>query len=111
MKHEDSFLYLLYLYLWPFSLFEDASKGNLLERAAAYRYNRERRAYLPAYAFKWTVLVLIQSALIVGFESAAGVMGSTLLLFAAAIGTTVSASALLIVICLAAWGYLSWVEH
>lgn len=55
----DSLHYLLYLYLWPFWMFKDADNGSLLERAAAYRHNRERRIYLPAYILKWTILFLL----------------------------------------------------
>ena len=48
MSHPElSLVYLLFLYLWPFSIFKDATRGNLFERAAAYRYNREKRVYLP----------------------------------------------------------------
>jgi hypothetical protein len=36
-------------FLWPIGVFRDASKGNLLERAAAYRHNREARGCLPHY--------------------------------------------------------------
>jgi hypothetical protein len=110
MRTHASFLHLLYLYLWPFWLFRDASRGTMLERAAAYRYNRERRIYLPAYAMKWTVLVVLQTVLILGFEQAASVAGVALLWCAAALGTTASASAVVIVLCLASWGYLTWVE-
>jgi len=36
-------------FLWPVGIFRDASKGNLFERAAAYRHNREARGRLPYY--------------------------------------------------------------
>jgi hypothetical protein len=36
-------------FLWPIGVFRDASKGNLFERAAAYRHNREARGCLPRY--------------------------------------------------------------
>jgi hypothetical protein len=36
-------------FLWPIGIFRDASKGNPLERAAAYRHNREARGCLPHY--------------------------------------------------------------
>jgi hypothetical protein len=36
-------------FLWPIGVFRDASKGNSLERAAAYRHNREVRGCLPHY--------------------------------------------------------------
>ena len=36
-------------FLWPTNVFRDASKGNLFERAAAYRHNRQARGCLPHY--------------------------------------------------------------
>lgn len=42
-------------YLWPFWLFQDASRGDCYARAAAYRHNRQMRVYLPAYLIKWLV--------------------------------------------------------
>jgi hypothetical protein len=108
--HPDSFLYLLYRYLWPFWLFHDASRGNLLERAAAYRHNRERRIHLPGYAVKWSVLTLFQGGAMAGCERAGQAMHEALLWIAAAFGTTASASVGVIAVCLAAWAYLSFVE-
>lgn len=109
MASRDSFLYQIYLYLWPFWLFRDASRGNLLERAAAYRHNREKRIYLPGYAAKWAVLTMLQALLIAAFE-AMRALGLAKLWLVAGLGTTVSASIVVIALCLAAWGYLSWVE-
>src|ERR1041384_8115223 len=43
----------LFRYLWPFWLFKDASRGDRLARAAAYRHNRSMRIYLPGYLMKW----------------------------------------------------------
>jgi hypothetical protein len=43
----------LFRYLWPFWLFKDASRGDRLARAAAYRHNRSMRIYLPGYLIKW----------------------------------------------------------
>ena len=51
--------YLLYLYFWPFWMFKDANKGTLLERAAAYRHNREKRVFLPGYIAKWSVIFVV----------------------------------------------------
>lgn len=109
MASRDSFLYQLYLYLWPFWLFRDATRGNLLERAAAYRHNREKRVYLPGYAAKWAVLTMLQALLISAFE-ATRALGLAMLWLVAGLGTTVSVSIVVIALCLAAWGYLSWVE-
>lgn len=52
--HDDPPLsLLLFRYLWPFWLFEDASRGDLLARAAAYRHNRNMRIHLPGYLLRW----------------------------------------------------------
>ncbi|QDQ28536.1 hypothetical protein FNU76_20465 [Chitinimonas arctica] len=67
---------LLYLYIWPFWMFKDVSQGNLLEQAAAYRYNREHRIYLPAYIVKWALIFVLLLATIFMLEALghAGVM-------------------------------------
>lgn len=109
MTH-DSFARQLYLYLWPFWLFRDANRGNLLERAAAYRHNRAQRIYLPGYAIKWSVLTGLQAALLAGVDRPARTMDDLLLWLCAGLGTSLSVSAVVIALCLAAWGYLSWVS-
>ena len=43
----------LFRYLWPFWLFKDASRGNVVERAAAWRHNREQARWLPTYMRRW----------------------------------------------------------
>lgn len=52
---EMTFAELLFRYLWPFWLFRDASCGDRLARAAAYRHNRGMRVHLPGYLVKWAV--------------------------------------------------------
>lgn len=73
---EESLSRLLYLYFWPFWMFRDVNQGNLLEQAAAYRYNREKRIYLPAYIAKWSLIFLSLIGLIFSLESlgASGIM-------------------------------------
>lgn len=43
----------LFRFLWPFWLLKDASNGDRMTRAAAYRHNRNMRVYLPGYLVKW----------------------------------------------------------
>lgn len=43
-------------YFWPFRGYRDAAVGSELERAAAYRYNRQLARALPAYLNRWLVL-------------------------------------------------------
>jgi len=52
---DQPFTLVLFRYLWPFWLFRDASSGDRLTRAAAYRHNRSMRVYLPGYLVKWVV--------------------------------------------------------
>jgi hypothetical protein len=57
MQHnKQSLVHLLFLYLWPFWMFQDATRGNIYERAAAFRHNREKSVYLPGYVAKWVLL-------------------------------------------------------
>lgn len=48
-----SFGTLLYRYFFFGWLFHDASQGNLLERAAAWRHNRDQARWLPTYMRRW----------------------------------------------------------
>lgn len=49
---------LLALYLDPFALFKDASRGSTAVRAAARRYNRALRWVLLAYLQRWLLIAL-----------------------------------------------------
>jgi len=49
---------LLYRYFFFDWLFSDVSRGSLLERAAAWRSNREMRRYLPVYLRRWLVIFI-----------------------------------------------------
>ena len=53
---DPGLLQLLYLYLIPYWLFRDVSRGDQMLCEQNYRYNREQRKYLPGYLFKWTIL-------------------------------------------------------
>ena len=48
-----SFGTLLYRYFFFGWLFKDVNRGNLLERAAAWRYNRDQARWLPTYMRRW----------------------------------------------------------
>lgn len=52
----SGFFQLLYRYLFFAWLFRDASRGNLLERAAAWRHNQGCARWLPVYMRRWLVL-------------------------------------------------------
>lgn len=50
---------LLYRYFFFGWLFRDVTRGNLLERAAAWRHNREQAQWLPTYMRRWCVCGLL----------------------------------------------------
>ena len=58
-----SFGTLLYRYFFFGWLFKDASSGNLLERAAALRHNRDQARWLPTYLRRWLWCTLFLYAL------------------------------------------------
>ncbi|MGV3569822.1 MAG: hypothetical protein ACO1PB_04420 [Ramlibacter sp.] len=49
-----SFGNLLYRYFFFGWLFKDVNRGNLLERAAAWRHNQAQARWLPTYLRRWT---------------------------------------------------------
>jgi len=59
----------LFRYVWPFWLFKDASRGDHMTRAAAYRHNRSMRIYLPGYLMKWMFSCVTTFAITAGFGS------------------------------------------
>jgi hypothetical protein len=59
---------LLYRYFFFGWLFRDVNRGTLLERAAAWRANREMRRYLPVYLRRWLVIFAAGYGLGVLFE-------------------------------------------
>jgi hypothetical protein len=50
---EPAFCTLLYRYFFFDWLFKDVGSGNLFERAAAVRHNREQARWLPVYVLRW----------------------------------------------------------
>lgn len=59
----------LFRYLWPFWLFKDASRGDRMTRAAAYRHNRSMRIYLPGYLMKWMLSCVTTFGITAAFGS------------------------------------------
>jgi hypothetical protein len=58
-----AFRTLLYRYFFFGWMFRDASRGNLLERAAAWRHNQERAHWLLTYMRRWLFSGLLLYAL------------------------------------------------
>lgn len=50
---ETKFRTLLYRYFFFGWLFRDVNRGNLLERAAAWRHNQSQARWLPTYLRRW----------------------------------------------------------
>jgi hypothetical protein len=50
------------IYLNPFALFKDASRGNALVRQAALSYNRAMRWVLVAYLRRWLLIAVLSFA-------------------------------------------------
>jgi len=75
------FSLVLFRFLWPFWLFQDASRGDRFARAAAYRHNRDMRVYLPGYLMKWLLSCALALASTTGLESLARSIGPGLNFF------------------------------
>jgi hypothetical protein len=75
-----AFSVVLFRFLWPFWLFQDASSGDRFARAAAYRHNRDMRVYLPGYLMKWLLSSTFVLTLASGFDSLAASVGSASML-------------------------------
>lgn len=59
----QAFSTLLYRYFFFGWLFKDVGSGNLFERAAAVRHNREQARWLPTYMLRWLWCGLVFYAL------------------------------------------------
>lgn len=59
---------LIYRYLFFDWVFRDVDAGSSLERAAAWRFNREMRRVLPIYLRRWVMLLACSYALGAIFE-------------------------------------------
>jgi hypothetical protein len=64
----ESFRVLLYRYFFFDWLFRDATRGTLLERESALRYNRQRSDFLLVYLRRWVALVVCSCGLGASFE-------------------------------------------
>jgi hypothetical protein len=56
---EPSFCTLLYRYFFFDWLFKDARRGDVFERAAAWRHNHDQARWLPLYMWRWVCLGLV----------------------------------------------------
>jgi hypothetical protein len=51
--HDITFSKLLYRYFFFGWLYKDVTRGNVFERAAAFRYNKEHAHWLLTYMVRW----------------------------------------------------------
>ena len=72
---------LLYRYFFVGWLFKDVNHGNLLERAAAWRHNREQARWLPTYMRRWVWCALVFYALGQFVESVLQAPGASVLFY------------------------------
>lgn len=68
MPEPLSFTALLYRYFFFGWAYKDVSRGNVWERAAAWRHNRERADWLLTYIRRWAILGLLMFGLAVYCE-------------------------------------------
>jgi hypothetical protein len=76
-------------------LFRDVNHGSFLERAAAWRFNREMRRYLLIYLRRWVILLIASYALGVVFESWFSLRNAAALLYCV---TSISAAMALLIV-------------
>jgi len=99
---QEPFARLLYRYFFFGWLYLDVTRGSLLERAAAWRSNRERRHHLLTYLRRWSFVFALGYGLGVLFEQ------SLQLAYAAACAYSSSCvSASVIFVILTSWVSLS----
>lgn len=74
MSPSEPLWHLVYRYWFWHWLFADATKGDLLRRAAAWRHNLAQRVHLPVYMRRWLAclaLTFLIAALIETFNARA----------------------------------------
>ena len=110
MPNEIPLSRLIWRYCWPFWLFRDATCGNAFVRAAAYRYNREKRIYLRGYLVKWACICAFAWASTTAFEalaSNAASMKPVFIWIAASFGMLIAFGACVMLVIAYAYFYLS----
>jgi hypothetical protein len=72
---------LLYRYFFFGWLFRDVTRGNLFERAAAWRHNRQQAHWLPTYMRRWLAFGLLSYGAGVFVEAVVGAPVASALLY------------------------------
>ncbi|MDH5285542.1 MAG: hypothetical protein OEX23_02775 [Betaproteobacteria bacterium] len=76
---------LFYRYWFWGWLFHDASRGDVLRRAAAWRHNVTQRIHLPVYMCRWLALVAVSFATAMCVEAAIGARAFAALFYVASV--------------------------
>lgn len=94
--------------LSPFWLFQDASRGDQMMRAAAYRHNRRMCVTLPRYLMKWLIGSAFAWLLVNAFGALAPLDGGVniFVLMAAACGIVFAYAICVMAVTLSAYLYL-----
>ena len=101
-----AFRTLLYRYFFFGWLFRDAGRGNLFERAAAFRHNQQQARWLPTYMRRWLGAGLLLGTLGAAAEESVGSAALSALFYVPG-----ALSVPVIGVALAAWlGFRSWSE-
>lgn len=74
----STLLYRYFLFGW---LFKDVNRGNVLERAAAWRHNREQARWLPTYMRRWIWVAVVFYALGQAVEMLLGAPGASVVFY------------------------------
>ncbi len=99
----EALWHLLYRYLWPFQYFRNTDRGSPIERAQNYRYNRQHRTYLPAFAVKWLLLAVLAFTSGTLFAQTGG-----LVVPAACCYLTATGALIVMFQTFVAWAWLAW---
>ena len=76
-----AFRTLLYRYFFFGWLFRDMTRGNLFERAAAWRHNQSQARWLPTYMRRWLVFGALSYAAGTFVEMVVGAPAASALLY------------------------------
>lgn len=76
-----AFRTLLYRYFFFGWLFRDVNRGNVIERAAAWRHNRTQARWLPTYMRRWLACGVFLYGLGQLFELLVGAPGLSVLFY------------------------------
>ena len=111
---DPSLATLIFIYMWPFAILRDASRGSSWERAAAYRHNQEMCGHLMGYSQRWALVSAVLWVLTIGAQELATsvpVLGALLGGLSMATGLLLAFSACVLVLTGATYLHLRHVDY